>query len=47
MVGGWAAGEFGGDYAEALFELGEVPAFAAEDADFGFGASERWGSTRR
>ena len=24
-------GEFGGDYAEALFELGEVPAFAAKD----------------
>ena len=32
-VEGGAAGELGGDYAEALFELGEVPAFAAEDAD--------------
>ena len=32
---GGAAGEFGGDYAEALFEFGEVPAFAAEDADAG------------
>jgi len=29
------AGEFGGDYAEALFEFGEVPALATEDADFG------------
>ncbi len=30
-------GEFGGDYAEALLQLCEVPAFAAEDADSGLG----------
>ncbi len=35
-VEGGAAGEFGGDDAEALFEFGEVPAFAAEDADLRF-----------
>ena len=32
-VKGRPAGEFGGDDAEAFLELGEVPAFAAEDAD--------------
>ncbi len=37
---GLFAGEFCGDYAEALFELGEVPAVAAEDADLGFGLGD-------
>jgi len=35
------AGEFGGDYAETLFEFGEVPALAPEDADLGFRHDDR------
>ena len=33
---GLFAGEFGGDYAETLFEFGEIPALTTEDADLGF-----------
>src|SRR3982074_1012200 len=35
-VEGGTAGEFGRDDAEAFFELSEVPAFAAKDADLRF-----------
>ena len=35
-------GELGGDYAEALFEFGEVPAVTTEDADAGFGLAVAW-----
>lgn len=36
-----AAGEFGGDDAEALLQLGQVPALAAEDADAHLGRDQR------
>ena len=41
-VEGGFAGEFGGDYSEAFFEFGEVPAGAAEDADFVCGLAFEW-----
>jgi hypothetical protein len=39
-VEGGAPGELGGDDAEAFFKFGEVPAFAAEDADFCLGLDD-------